>query len=73
MVKNYWILFYLTLIGMIIFIGNQPKALSLTLDGKENEKLLQLLDIKLGYRDKDGNLCSGFNNDFKESCRIFWL
>lgn len=41
------------LIGLIIFISNQPKSLSLTLDGKKNDKLLQLLDIKV---DEAGNM-----------------
>ena len=35
-------------------------------DGVYNSIKDKLLDIKLGYRDKDGNLCSGFNKDFKE-------
>lgn len=42
------------------------RTLILKYDGVYNTIKDKLLDIKLGYRDKDGNLCSGFNNDFRE-------
>ena len=34
------------LIGLIMYIAGQPKAISLSLNGKKNTELLQLLDIK---------------------------
>mgnify|MGYP003300560992 CR=1 FL=1 len=36
-------------------------------DGVYNLIKDKLLDIKLGYRDKNGNLCSGFNESFKDN------
>lgn len=42
------------------------RTMILKYDGVYNTIKDKLLDIKLGYRDKDGNLCSGFSSDFKE-------
>ncbi len=42
------------------------RTIILKYDGVYNVIKDKLLDIKLGYKDKDGNLCSGFNNEFKE-------
>ena len=42
------------------------RTLILKYDGVYNVIKDKIIDIKLGYKDKDGNLCSGFNSDFKE-------
>lgn len=42
------------------------RTMILKYDGVYNTIKDKLLDIKLGYRDKDGILCSGFNVNFKD-------
>lgn len=47
-------------------LASSGRTMILKYDGVYNFIKDKLLDIKLGYRDKDGNLCSGFNNNFKD-------
>jgi predicted acetyltransferase len=52
--------------NMGFMLVSSGRTMILKYDGVYNTIKDKLLDIKLGYRDKDGNLCSGFNSDFKE-------
>ncbi len=45
---------------------NKGRTMILKYDGVYQDIKENISDIKLGYKDKDGNLCSGFNVDFKE-------
>ena len=49
---------------------NSGRTLILKYDGVYNNIKDKLLDIKIGYRDKDGRLYSGLSSDFKE---IYYL